>query len=518
MGQISEDTAKKIAEVWPYSTSLKSAIRSAGLSTKDPRNMNRYRRQSEDILGIKLEPHNAINSTYDDIECPSSLNLSEARKKRDFVVTSHTNNSPLVTEFLITLEKFAKHKKGQLLVVPVRYKNPSVMSSNDDYEWDKRIYPYALLKDINLGKKLVIKAHRITATAANPLQGKQALSGEKSAIYGHPQLALECVGTPKNERPKTMHTTGSCNTARYSATDAGGKAQFHHSVSALYIQLVTINSKPEFHQIQLNWDGEGFYYFDEYWTAEGMTSGHAASAIVHGDIHAEKESKQVTKSKLNLLSIINPEISVFHDLHDHEVGSHHATIRERVEQARSGKFSVKKEVKKSIDYIERLGTKENWIVGANHNDHLDKWLWSYNEKYDPYNSKFAAWLKYKLIDTDNSALQVCFDEFGCKKAYKFLDRNSAHLIHDIDVGQHGDIGVNGARGSDAGYAKTCRKMIKNHSHTIAIKQGCYSGGVSGDIKLFLYAIGLGTWSNSDVIIYANGKRAIVTHWKGKFRR
>lgn len=518
MTSLSKEAAQRIVDVWPEASSLADAIRLAGLKAKDPRTHHRYRRLTERITGVKLETHNAVNSTYDDIECPSTLDMSAARKGRDFVITSHTNNSQLEQDFISTLELFLEDKKGQLLVVPVRYKNPSLMQSNQDYHWDKRIYPYALLKDLNLGRKLVIKAHRIVATAINPLQGLQALSGEKSAIYGHPQLALEPVGTPKNERPKIMHTTGSCNKPMYSATGAGGKANFHHSVSALYVQLVTIKGVPEFHVIQLNWDGKGFYYYDEYWTPEGVTKGHKAAAMVHGDIHAINECPIVTKCKHQVQELVNPRVNVFHDLHDHKIGSHHATLRERIEQALAGQISVEDEVRLSIDYVNRLGGAENWIIGSNHNDHLDKWLWSYKEDKDPYNAQFAAWLKYKVINSDKGALQVCFDEFGCDKNYEFKDRNQACTIKNIDLSQHGDVGVNGSRGSDAAYAKTLRKMIKGHSHTATINKGCYSVGVSGDIQKFSYASGYSTWSNSDVLIYANGKRAIITYWNGKFRR
>ena len=61
--QISYETANRIARVWDDSESLEDAMRRAGLKTKDRRNMNKYRRQAEEILSIKLIAHNLKNST-----------------------------------------------------------------------------------------------------------------------------------------------------------------------------------------------------------------------------------------------------------------------------------------------------------------------------------------------------------------------------------------------------------------------------------------------------------------------
>lgn len=60
---LSEETARKIAEVWPKAATLEEAIRMAGLQTSDTRTMYRYRRQAEELLGINLpslgKPHDS---------------------------------------------------------------------------------------------------------------------------------------------------------------------------------------------------------------------------------------------------------------------------------------------------------------------------------------------------------------------------------------------------------------------------------------------------------------------------
>ena len=248
-----ETRLRKLADIWPDCSSLRDACAKAGWSTTDPRNMLKHRRAAEELTGLTLAPHNEKNSTFWELTCPSTLDMKQARKSKDFVITSCTNDSPLVKPFLKALELFAESRNGQLLVVPVRYRNPSAMSSDAGYKWPDEIQPYALVDNLNVGRNLVISAHRLNATSVNPLSGKQALSGQKSAIYGHPQLAMELVGTPKDEMPKVMMTTGSCSKAHYSATDAGGKASFYHTLYAVYVKKVGAR----FHYTQIGWDGEG---------------------------------------------------------------------------------------------------------------------------------------------------------------------------------------------------------------------------------------------------------------------
>ena len=506
MAEISVVTADKIANAWNPDATLIENMRAAGIKTNDRRNMQRHRRNAEDITGIKLDSNNP--RSHQQIDCPSTLNLTEARKHKTFVITSHTNDSPIIDSFWDSLQLFCKHKDAQLLVCPIRYQNKTAMNAVDDYRWDSRIYPYAVTKDFHLHKHLVVSGHKINATTINPLSGKHALSGVKSAVYGHPQLAMQPVGTPKDELPKIMMTTGSCNKPVYSSSEIGGKAAFHHSISAVIIHLVG----KKFYFTQLGFDGEGFQFLDEYWTADGVETRHAE--IVHGDSHAYYEKKEVTKSKLRIKERVNPTTQIWHDLHDQHIGSHHSTIRERVEQALVGDVSVEKEVRLSIDYLERLGQgTKNLIVGSNHNDHLDQWHGKYKVERDPYNAKFHGWLSSVVYGTDKNCLQACFDEWGCDVHYQFLSRNKRHSVSGIDTAQHGDKGTNGARGSAKGFSITMLKTFIGHSHTPMIEKGSWQVGTSTDGMT--YANGYSTWMLTDGLIYPNGKRALITHINGK---
>lgn len=75
---ISYETANKIARVWDKATSLEDAMRRAGLKTKDLRNMNRYRKMTEEKLNITLPPINPKNCTTTP---PTSVHLNFDKPK-----------------------------------------------------------------------------------------------------------------------------------------------------------------------------------------------------------------------------------------------------------------------------------------------------------------------------------------------------------------------------------------------------------------------------------------------------
>jgi hypothetical protein len=91
----------------------------------------------------------------------------------------------------------------------------------------------------------------------------------------------------------------------------------------------------------------------------------------------------------------------------------------------------------------------------------------------------------------------------------------SHLIDGIEVGNHGFRGANGAKGSVAGFARAGRKMSIGDKHSPEIDEGVY---VSGAMQLrHGYNKGLSGWAVTQTIQYQDGKRALVTLQKGKWR-
>ena len=464
MGTISLKTAEKIKEAWPHARSLTDAMSKAGLNGNE-RNLRRYRRQAEDLLGIELPSINPrFSSSARKLECPSTLSLPKARKKKKYIVTSCTSNTAINHDFLDALEQLASDNDAQIIIIPTRYKNPEKIFEEKEYVWHQRTHKYILKKDFKVNSTLSILNKPISPTKKHPLSGIKAVSGIKSAVYGHPQVSLQTAATPANEESKIIMTTGTISEKDYSSGTYGTQADFHHSFGATYIHVDGKN----FHPLQLNWSEKtkDFYFLNKRYTKEGSSDSFSVPSLIQGDSHAVWQDKGVLKARKRLMSMTSPESLVWHDLHDHKYKSHHATTVEKIHMAMNNEFLVEKELNISLKLLEDFGQGvDNYIIGSNHNDHLDKWLWKHKDEEDPHNALFVSKLKTTVIESKKPAFEAWIKEKLTVNAI-FPSRGKACLVKDIDISQHGDVGGNGSRASARQFADFQRKVVVGHSHCL----------------------------------------------------
>jgi hypothetical protein len=89
-------------------------------------------------------------------------------------------------------------------------------------------------------------------------------------------------------------------------------------------------------------------------------------------------------------------------------------------------------------------------------------------------------------------------------------------VCSIELGFHGDVGINGSRGDIKSLAKLSDKMVIGHSHTPGIYEGCYQVGLSA-MKNLEYKKGPSSWMQTHCIIYPDGKRTLINIINGKWR-
>ena len=105
--------------------------------------------------------------------------------------------------------------------------------------------------------------------------------------------------------------------------------------------------------------------------------------------------------------------------------------------------------------------------------------------------------------------------------FAFRRADMSYLICDdahggIECGMHGHLGANGGRGNIRSFARMGRRANIGHSHTAGIVEGIWQSGTSSLLDLE-YNIGMSSWSHSDILTYANGKRAMITMSGGKYK-
>jgi hypothetical protein len=449
-------------------------------------------------------------------------------KHRRWVITSAQNNTRLHVGWQ-ALKNYCRETGAELLVIPVHHKNVSLYTAGQEYRktWPADAQEHLVDDHLHLGGGVEVAAElKIAATAARPLSALQGLGGRRWQIVGHSKQLMEPVATPSDMPPKRLYTTGSCTVRNYSKTKAGALADFHHTTGALVVEVAS-RSRAFVRQLAVSGDS----FFDvahgrlmEYgpdWVKEH----DRVLALTTGDEHVKFHDARVyaaTYGPEGMATVLRPEHLFRHDILDGYARSHHHE-KDPVLQFRkfhTGDDDYEAELNEVVEFLNRSTPpgSVNYIVDSNHHDHLRQWLNRADVNKDHRNALLIANLQARLREDalagrNRTALEV-FCEGRLAAETVWLDRNKPFLLKGVDYSQHGDIGVNGARGSAASIAKTTHKTVIGHSHTARIVDGCYQVGHSaGDLE---YAKGMGTWTHTHCIQYPNGKRTLVDIWRGEW--
>lgn len=468
---------------------------------------------------------------YDEILISTNHKRLVARIKtgqKRFVVTSAQNNTRRNSKFFASLKTYCKSNKAELICIPVHYKNISLYTANQEYkkQWPVDLQEYMIDAPLKIGGKLIIRADvRIASTTLNPLTGKGPINGRNWTVFGHPQFAMETVASPIGAMPKRMYTTGSITVANYTETNLGARAKFHHVYGALIIEV----ARGHCFVRQLNADSTGgFYDLDYYYPPSGNPKKSKNIAVLTpGDEHIKFNKKLIRQATYDkhdsIVKTLRPTTIVRHDVLDGYAGSHH---HERDDVTLFRKYHKKDhdyryELDEVVDFINQTTPNyaHNIIVASNHNEHLTRWLSYVDPKKDHQNALLIHELKtaqYEnaLADLPTDPLRIYLTP-RVKHPIIFLNRKSQCVINGVDYAQHGDYGINGARGSARGLAGTTYKMVIGHSHGAMIVRGVYQVGSSTGV--LEYEKGFGCRSNTHCIQYANGKRTLIDIFGSRWR-
>lgn len=463
--------------------------------------------------------------------------------KNVYVITSAQNATPIHEGFFACLLNYCSARDAQLLIIPNRYKNPtSVWTQNNDGDewWDSKISPFMCNDDIRLAKSLRVMGNiKIQPTAERPLSGFDSYTGQDSAIFGHPKVQLKTIATPSKMFPKLLTSTGSVTISNYTDSKAGWKGDFHHSISAV---VVEVENDGTFHIRHIHGDsttGE-FYDLNKYYTSVTVENVESISALVTGDTHAEFVDENVLNGTYigddSIVGFLKPKYIVFHDLLDFYSQNHHHRNNDliKVGKHRHGWGNVEEGLQMAADFIDYVSRPEstNVLVKSNHDEAFDRWLREAEPKDDPENAQFyhyMKWHQYKNLKKNNTGFESIDPfEFWCKnpengkgltnmKNTIFLKRGQSFPINGIEVSFHGDMGINGAKGNANSFARIGSKSVIGHSHSPEIFEGCYQVGLSAKLDLEYQRGAPSSWLHTHCLIYPDGKRTLINIINGKWK-
>ncbi len=437
-----------------------------------------------------------------------------------FIVTAAQNATPVHEGFLTSLETYCEYNDAELVVIPIRYKNPTSrwpQSQANAEVWDPAIAKYLYNQRKKLNENLVLMADiKTVATATKPLSGFESITHGESGILGHTKIQMNCIPTPQGKYPKILATTGAVTVKNYTDTKTGKKGEFHHSTAALVVEIIG----KKFFFRHVNWDGEGFIDLNSYYNPNGVSDAPRPHALVFGDTHRAVMCPTVEKTTFGpggMVDTLDPQHLVFHDLHDGSSTNHHERrdpfmqVKKRVDLL----HLVKEEVLQDVLWLTRVcAGRQGVIVSSNHDDFLARWLKEQDWRTDPENAEFYLETALELVREIKAGNEMphpfiyWVDKLKGNAPIRCLGRDEPFTLGGVELSMHGDQGPNGARGTRNNLRRIGVKTIVGHSHSPGIEEGCYQAGTSTPLRLS-YNTGPSSWLNAHVILYANGKRAIL---------
>ncbi len=459
--------------------------------------------------------------------------LGELGTTKRYVITSAQNATPVHEAFMASLVNACEHLDAELVVIPLRYKNPTsrwTASQQNDESWAEEVQPYLYNQRKKLNPNLVLLADiKTQPTASSPLNGFEGLTKGESSILGHTKLQLKTVPVPAGKFPKILTTTGACTVPNYTDSKAGKLGEFHHSLGAV---LVEVEGK-KFFLRQLLADRDGtFTDLNKAYSPDGVSAAPPALGLVMGDTHArfiDKKVERATFGEDGIVNTLNPSTLVWHDVLDgYSANPHHAgNPFISMAKQKSGFDSVRREVEDTVAFLD-LHTKKcaSVVVPSNHDNFLARWVSSTDWRHvGRDNAAFYLKTAAAMVDSIDMGeggatyvdpFQYWVSKLSKNQNVKCLQVDERFSLGGIECGMHGDKGPNGSRGTLHNLRRLGTRVVVGHSHTPGIDEGAYQTGTSTPLRLE-YNTGPSSWLNAHVVIYASGKRSLLFIIDGEWK-
>jgi hypothetical protein len=445
------------------------------------------------------------------------------KTKSRFIITWGQNATPVHQGFYNNLEAYANHIDADIHIILGRYQNPTSLfaDSEQDY-WVEEVEKYMDAGRHNIHKYLSIMSDiKIQPTATNPMSGLQGVSGINSCVFGSPKVQMEMIPVLKGNKPKMMLTTGAVTKMNYTDSKSGKKGEFHHTFGFV---IVEIKDKDTFYIRQVTADDKTGSFTDLCYRVESgnVSKIENIAAIVLGDIHYGNHDQDVIDITHEFLEKVVPEHVVLHDVFDGMSINHHEMKDPFVQYSKeiTNKNSLGNEIEEMIDGLKEFENYKNVvIVRSNHDDFLDRWLKNEDWKKQPTTKNSKLYMQYSTMLLE----QYEKDPYDVKGVipgiinetyprFITLGRDESYRVKNWELGQHGDMGTNGSRGSLNQFRTLNTKIIVGHYHAPGRKDGALAVGTSTKLRMG-YNKGASSWLQSHVIIHNDGRAQHISFVK-----
>jgi hypothetical protein len=457
-----------------------------------------------------------------------------------YILTSAQNNTHVHEALWLNILAMATHYDAELMVATYTYnksayghksiKRGSNPDLSDELWYDPQVIEHIVDEQVQLAPGLVWCGElNILPTALNPLSQMEAYNGRDSNIVPHAKYSMTSVAAMKNEAAKLNYTTGTVTQRNYIQKRIGLLSEQYHGYGAILVEICRDGS---WYVRQLEATEEGVIRDLDLKAKNGkVTTGNPITAITWGDLHVrflDPVVRELAWGKGGMLDVLRPQAQLLHDVIDFRTRNHHEAKDplDSYMKWKANQESVEGEVREVVDFLVTDGLRpwcKSVMVPSNHHEAMTRWLKEAKWQEDPVNAMFyhEAWIA--LLKGEQDVFKWACDRVthneheGLKmNTLKWLETDESFVLAGVELGQHGHLGINGARGNHRSATKLGRPATTGHEHSAGIHLSNWVAGCSCILRVG-YNRGASSWSHSHVIQYPEGTRAMITMWAGRWR-
>lgn len=442
-----------------------------------------------------------------------------------FFITTAVLGADVDVDFFKSIQKYCEDNKAKLLILTCADPAKRQATWSDLGHIDKRLEEFVIPTEIALNSNVFLSTIKLSAKHIDPITGLDRIGQrEGSFIYASPKQRLKACPVSNQKYPHFLMTTGAItksdyDTSMYMSERTGYIAEHDHIMGGL---IVEIKDDKIYHFRQVQADDKGrFIDLGYQWSSKGKKKIQPA-AFVLGDWHAGDTCPDARRCWEEVCKQLKPEYLFLHDLFDGKSINHHEKKNGilKTHRAEAGELDLMSELVKMTNDLEDLTelVDQVVVVKSNHDEFLDRYLMDGMYTQDPYNHRVSLRLASAMLDGEDPLKWAAEEMIGFKNKDKvqWLSRDEDFFIAKIQLGAHGDKGLNGARGNIRSMEKAYGNSVTGHTHSPEILRGAWQVGTSSHLKL-TYNVGPSSWLQSSCLVYPNGSRQLINVINGEWR-
>lgn len=445
---------------------------------------------------VKVNTRADVDELDRAMEVKPEADIFIKQARRDvLVIVSYLVGSKVFVPFWNTLLSFVKLHGAELVVLPMRYHNPTVLQEaikqDEEQTIDSLVVPYLNVHRFRHGFATVLADIKINPTNTEPLNTLTSFSYGTHLIVGHTTQQIKPLLTGKHEKTLTAWSTGSCSVPELSDSLAGKKAELHHRYGFIvlgknHLRSIHATRKGDFVDRGME------YAFDNIKPCPPL-------ACVMGDLHIGQHDKGAYAWALGLNKERNNQVLLMNDSFDGSTVNHHEKNlydRTRIFDFVSQELNVHRNF---MDDLRRQGFYP-FLVHSNHTDFLFRWA-NETSRNNVHSKDLEV---YDKLNSHHVRDELLLELLGCETLPE------DEMISSFRI-KHGHEPFNGARGSIKSYNQTGTRTAYGHTHKVESLHGHENVGCLCLLNQ-PYMKGFSSAIHSIGFIYPNGKFQHEIKW------